>query len=37
MAEYAWSEASDPRVRLLADSIRHAQARQIAAMAAIVR
>lgn len=36
MAGNAWSEAADPRVRLLADSVRHAQARQIAAMAAIV-
>lgn len=36
MAHSAWREAADPRVRLLADSIRHAQARQIPAMAAVL-
>jgi uncharacterized protein (DUF305 family) len=36
MADRAWSEAADPRVRLLADSIRHAQARQISAMTAVL-
>jgi uncharacterized protein (DUF305 family) len=33
MADDAWRTAADPRVRLLADSIRHAQRRQISAMA----
>lgn len=32
MADDAWQQAADPRVRLLADSIRHAQTRQIDAM-----
>lgn len=32
MADEAWRSAADPRVRLLADSIRHAQTRQIGAM-----
>lgn len=35
MANRAWRDASDPRIRLLADSIRHAQTRQISAMAAL--
>jgi uncharacterized protein (DUF305 family) len=33
MANEAWRSAGDPRVRLMADSIRHAQSRQVAAMA----
>jgi uncharacterized protein (DUF305 family) len=37
MAERAWRQAADPRVRLLADSIRHAQTRQIAALATTTR
>jgi uncharacterized protein (DUF305 family) len=36
MADEAWTAAADPRIRLLADSIRHAQERQIEAMAAIL-
>jgi uncharacterized protein (DUF305 family) len=36
MANTAWREAADPRVCLLADSIRHAQTRQISAMTALL-
>ena len=36
MANTAWREAADPRVRLLADSIRHAQTRQISTMRALL-
>ena len=37
MADEAWKRATDPRVRLLADSLRHAQRGQIQAMLEIVR
>jgi uncharacterized protein (DUF305 family) len=36
MADEAWRTATDPRVRLLADSIRHAQTGQISAMATML-
>jgi uncharacterized protein (DUF305 family) len=36
MANMAWRDAADPRVRLLADSIRHPQTRQISAMTSLV-
>jgi uncharacterized protein (DUF305 family) len=35
MAEEAWRSAGDLRLRLLADSIRHAQSRQVTAMSAL--
>jgi uncharacterized protein (DUF305 family) len=37
MADAAWNTAGDSRVRVLADSIRHAQSRQITAMDAMAR
>lgn len=36
MADEAWEAAGDPRVRLMADSIRHAQSGQISAMNAAI-